>query len=528
MKNSKKPALIVATILLVLILSPLVFLMLLEKSDDSGETTKNSERESVVVDFELRQLAEKAKQLVDDDLADALRQGDVSIDFMSELRANLEKADKKLSDGYVEEARSDFMGVVSMAEVRLKTLEFARSARELRDSIYAELGNHEYLKAAFEHTYNEAVDKYNQGLQELKAGDFEQSITYFEATEKIIKELKTQSVEQIKAQLEAAETALTKLDPVPARAAFERVLEIEPSNLAAKEGLANVEALEAFESAMKSIQSLRSFGENEAALAQINTLIEKNPGNPLLLEEKNDIEAAIIGEKRKAVIERADAAEVEGDLIAAIAALEEANQIRSADETTERLKQLKVKEKEKRLEVFLETGYNALRAGNFKAAKKAYEDAIALDPKSEEAQAGLKKTSSLYLANIRYDKSIESAADYLKEGRIPLATKFFNEALESRPSHLTFKQKDEESRIRDALEALKAPVSISIISDRKTYVSLIGVFPPERFTEKELKLYPDIYTFKGTRKNHMPVEVEIKVNNNMLPGGIEVICTDKL
>ena len=85
MKNNKKPALIIATILLALIVLAFVVPMVIMKNKDSGKTVKSSDRESVVVDFELRQLAEKAKQLVNDDLADALRQGDVSIDFMSAI-----------------------------------------------------------------------------------------------------------------------------------------------------------------------------------------------------------------------------------------------------------------------------------------------------------------------------------------------------------------------------------------------------------------------------------------------------------
>ena len=528
MKNSKAPVFIVVVILLLLIIAPIIAFTVLKKGDVSDESYQNDERQEVVIDFELRQLAEKAEQLVNKDMATATRQGDVPVNFMSKLREDLRKADKKLSDGKVDAAKSGYTDIVSTAEAKLKKLEFADAARELKDSTYAELGNHEYLKRAFENTYNEAVDIYDQGLRDLEAGDFEESIDRFKTTDKILKELKTQSIEQVKAQLVAAEIALVELEPTAARVAFERVLEIEPSNPLAKEGIAKVDALEALEGAMKSVKSLRSFGEDEAALAEINTLIEKNPGNSLLLDEKAEIEADIAEEKRDAVLERAAAAEAEGDLTAAIAELEEANKIRFDNETVKRLDQLKAKEKERRLEVLLETGYNALKAGNYEAAKKAYEAAIALDPKSEEAKTGLKKTSSLYLANIRYNQSIESAANYLSKGRLPLATQLFNEAIKSRPSNLTFKQKDEESRIRDALEAQKAPVTVTIASDNKTYVSLIGVFSPERFKEKELTLYPDVYKITGTRSNYLPVEVEVKVNNNMAPGAIEVICTDKL
>lgn len=532
MKN-KLPVIIVATLLSLLIAISIVVLIILKKGADAGDSSKkgsvgSGERREVVIDFELRKLAEKAEQLVNKDLADALRQGDVQIDFMSALRADLKKADKELSDGNVDEARKHYADIVSTAETRLDALEFAESARKLNDSAYAELETHEYLKIAFENTYDEAVSMYNQGLQDMEAGKFEESIRRFETVSKILEELKEQSVQQVKAKLEAAEIALSRFDPTTARTSFERVLEIDSSNSAAKEGLSKAKALEVIVNEMESVSTLRKSGENEAALAQINDLIAQNPGNSFLLDERKGIEADLAEDKREAILERADVAEAEGDLAAAIAALKEANKIRSDDATTERLNQLRVKEKEKQLETLLETGYNSLKAANYEAAKTAYEAAIALDPKSKEARAGMKKTSSLYLANIRYNKSIESAANYLTEGRIPLATKFFNEAINSRPSNISFKQKDEEERIRAELAAQKEPITVLIVSDGKTYVSLIGVFAPERFKEKEVTLYPDVYTFKGTRSKYLPVETEVKVSKSLNPEGIEIICTEKL
>ena len=57
-------------------------------------------------------------------------------------------------------------------------------------------------------------------------------------------------------------------------------------------------------------------------------------------------------------------------------------------------------------------------------------------------------------------------------------------------------------------------VGLQVISDKKTYVSLIGVFAPERFKEKDLKLYPDVYKLMGTRKGYRSIEIEIKVDHS--------------
>ena len=527
MKESKTPVIALVVALSMLIIIPIVALFVFKKSNESSESSQTSERKEVVVDFELRQLAQEAQRLVNDDFSEALQTGDISIDSVSELRDQLEKADKELAEGEVNEARSRYTDIVSNAESKLKELEFAKSARAKKELTYTELSANKALKTAFENTYSEAVDNYNQGLEDMDAGDFEASIRRFEVTDEILKELKKQSVKQLEMQLEIAQKAITDLDSKTARASFERALEIDPANKVASDGLSKVESMEAIAEEMESIISLRKSGDNKAALVKINALIEGNPGNSYLLDKRKNIESAIFEDNRNGIIEKADSAEADGDFSAAMAFLEKANKLRQDEAIVKRISQLKAKQLEKQLETLLETGYNALKAGNFEAAKKAYTQAMELDPKSKEALNGLEKTSSMYLANIRYDKSIASAAKYLDEGRVPLATKFFNEALDSRPSTLSFKQKDEEARIRNDLEAQREKVSVLLTSDGKTYVSMIGVFAPERFKEKEIMLYPDIYTVKGTRRKFLPLEFEVKVSGNMEPGGVEIKCMQK-
>ena len=522
----------VALALLVLMIIPIIFLISLRKDSSLSDPETNtvvsdSELGEAVINFELRQLSERADRLLNKDLADALRREDITLDFLADLKEDVEKAHSMLSSGQHEEAENLYKSVIARAEKKLKDLELAENARELSESAYAELQRLEFLKAGFENTYNEAIEIYDQGLVDLNAGNFQQSIERFEMTGTILKELEKNSAQQSKALLEAANVALAESDFVKARSLFEKVLIIDPSNFAAKQGLLNLVSLEKFSAEVKSIRSLRKAGDLNQAFEKIDVLMTQDPSNPFLIDERNLIETDILELKQKAILERADVAEAQGELSAAIAALEEAIELRSKPELSKRLKQLREAEEAARLKLLLETGYNALKAGSYAAAKQAYEDAAALAPKSKEAHTGLEKASSLYLANIRYTQNIDSAAKYLSEGRFPLAGKFFNDAMASRPSNLTPMQIEEESRIRTDLAAQNREISVSLLSDNKTYVSLIGVFAPEKFKEKELKLFPDVYMLKGTRKDHKMVEIEVRVDTRLGPQTIEIICTEK-
>ena len=116
---------------------------------------------------------------------------------------------------------------------------------------------------------------------------------------------------------------------------------------------------------------------------------------------------------------------------------------------------------------------------------------------------------------------------YIASGRYPLAAKFFNKALSSRPSQLAKAQQAKESTIREILERESQPVPVRVLSDKKTYVSLTGVFPPERVESKDLSLFPDVYTLKGTRKGYRTIERTIQIDSTQSGTDIRIQCSEK-
>ena len=96
MTKNKKPVLIVALFLAALIVIPLLLLLITRvggsiSSEIGGGSITVNQKETDIADFDLRQLAEKADNLIEQDLAKALREGDVSLDFMSDLKRNAKK-----------------------------------------------------------------------------------------------------------------------------------------------------------------------------------------------------------------------------------------------------------------------------------------------------------------------------------------------------------------------------------------------------------------------------------------------------
>jgi tetratricopeptide (TPR) repeat protein len=533
MTRNQKPVVIVGILLGALIVLPVVVLFVSRIGGDSPTVVNTdgsgaSKNPEEVADFDLRKLAEHAESLLTKDLAEALRKGDVSLDFMASLNRDADKARDALDAGKLDRAEKLYRGVVQIAESQLAALALAEKARALNDSTYSELKRLEYLKSAFENTYREAVETYNSGLRALTAAQFEKSVDDYEMTGAILGDLEARAIQQVGGILESAKAALEAYDLVAAREAFKEVLRIDSANTEATEGLVMVSALEGIAEEIKAIKALENAGKFEAALAQLEGLAAQHPNNPFIRHQRSSIEARILERDYQALLVEANSAEGEGNYAAAIKALESAIALKPTAEQQKRLLELQVKYKAARLEELLASGYDALKAGRYEGARNIYKEAVAIAPDSKEARTGLEKSSSLYLANIRYSQNLTNAAKYVKEGRYPLAAKFFNDAMSSRPSNAPAAQLTEETRLRKAIDAQSSEVAVMVDSDKRTYVSIIGVLPPDRFSKKELKLFPDVYTVKGTRSGYKPVEIELKVDASKQNQTITVECSEKL
>ncbi|MFP4069935.1 MAG: hypothetical protein ACLFVC_07120 [Opitutales bacterium] len=531
MSQSRTPAYLVAGILCALMVLPVVILMMVRGGDgDSADVggADDGGAPAVASDFDLRKLAERADGLLENEIAAALRKGDVSLDFVAGLNRTMEQAREAMARGGTGRARELYGEVVRTAEARLEALTIADKARELSESSYTELNRLEYLESTFENTYAEAVETYNAALRDLNADRYRESVDGFEIVNAILGDLEARAVQRVGGLLDAGGAALRDYDLSAARSAYRSVLEIEAQNSDAKEGLAKVEALEGIADEVRAIQALEESGDYEAALEELDALSARHPDNSFLESQRSAIEAKIREREFEEAVARADAAESEGDLPAAIEALEAALALKETSELKERLAKLEAQQKAVRLETLLSEGYGALEAGRYADARDAYKEAVALAPDSREARNGYEKASSLYLANIRYTQNLANARKYIKEGRFPLASRFFNEAMAARPSTVSPSRAAEEASIRKALEAQSEKVSVIIESDNRTFVSIIGVLPPGKLRSEELKLYPDVYTVKGQRSGYKDVEIEFKVDATEPAPTVRVVADERL
>ncbi|ADE55523.1 hypothetical protein [Coraliomargarita akajimensis] len=528
MSRDKKPAVYVAIALGALIVLPFVLLLLSKLTSRSsvGVLPQSVAVESVA-DYELREMARLAETLLNRDLADATREGDIELNQVMELKKEYDRANRALADGDASKASKRFALLIQEIEQLLSGVEIAESARLMNDQIIEQLRQQDYLKEVFPESFQEATDHYNEGYRQLLAQDYPGAMNGFEMTAALLGDLEARGLQHIQTLIEKGNQALAHYELSAARSAFEAVLRLQPQQLSAQEGLKRVDSLAGIENEVRELVKIEATEDWEAAIQLVEGMLQTHPGNGFLEEKRAGYQARIDEREFKRLLDKAGEAEGQGNYAAAIEALEAALAVKSDAEQAARLEDLRAKYKAARLEVLLTQGFAALKAGQYTAARDRYKEAVALAPESKEARTGYEKASALHLASIRYTQNLEDAEKYTKQGRYPLAAKFFNKAMAARPNVVTAALKAKEATIREQLDAQSQEVSVRILSDKRTYVSLIGVFPPERMKSRELKLFPDVYKLKGTRPGYRTVEVEVRVDGTKPEQEFMVKCTER-
>lgn len=272
-------------------------------------------------------------------------------------------------------------------------------------------------------------------------------------------------------------------------------------------------------------------------------------------------------------------AESVGDLAGARAALEKAVKADPAHRrSAEELARVAAALLQKNFSVAMSDGYGALDSGSFKRARKAFAKAEALMPGSTEAQAALQEVQAAETARKLQDLREEAQQQVdAEQWRAALAS--FEAALAIDGS-LLFAQKgaqlagpraqlaeqmqetldnpkrlaDEKvadaaegmlryaqgiqprgpllARQLDALEDLlqkaRTPVSLTLLSDGETEVTVLKVVRLGQFARRELTLRPGDYVAVGTRRGFRDVRKTFTVNYGETPQPVTVACTENI
>ncbi len=520
MSQKKGPVIFIAAIFLGLILVPVFIFFGPGVGGGGSRAEQPPQHGGSARASDLEELARQARLLVSDRLAAALRRGEIDLETMGEFNRQLQRAEDLQSRGRGDQARAQFEQLIESAETELARFELADKARSLEASLSAQLAELAPLQSRFPNAYAATQSVFEEGKQALAQNAFSAAVDAFEETEERVQELAERGVAVVQQLLETGDARLKDLALEAASEAYEDALRIDAGNRKAIQGLEKVSALEGIQEEIAAIDLLIADGRLDAALRATEALLETRPDNPVLSDRRKSIRDLINARDFENLLAEADAAEERGDLVAAIDALEAALEIRADSSLVDRLRRIVEERRQIKLETTLGAAFARLQAADYPAARDLYREALSIDESSEEAQQGLERSARLLIAEVEFRENLEAAARTAEAGRFPLAATFFNRAMATRPSNLP--ETERERSLRQELEVQSEQVTVTIRSDNRTFVSIIGVLPPEQFRTKELSVFPDVYKVRGTRRGEADVEIELRVNAREGPKTITV------
>ena len=122
----------------------------------------------------------------------------------------------------------------------------------------------------------------------------------------------------------------------------------------------------------------------------------------------------------------------------------------------------------------------------------------------------------------RYNQLIEMAEHLLANAEFQAGMKVYNRAMQAKPADVAVS--DRVKQLQATLSSQNTPVDVTLASDGLTWVSIVSVHPPQKFTSAAVRTLPGNYEVIGRRKGYQDVVIPIQVRNGGPAPVISVAC----
>jgi serine/threonine protein kinase len=315
--------------------------------------------------------------------------------------------------------------------------------------------------------------------------------------------------------------------PDEARRHFERALEIQPDDPAARQGLAAAdqrvkilalmgagrthESEGRYDLALTDYEAARKLDENyppaARAVARLKDQLADSEYSRLVSDGLNAFYANRLGEARR-------------HIRAALAYRPDGHEAREA------LRQVNAAAREQQIAQLRRQGQAAETAEQWDRALKAYEAARAIDDGLRFARQGAARSR----ARVRIEKRLQYYRDrpealtsdrYLAEAQALLDEAL---AIDPRGPRLT----GQIQTLQAAIQAAQRRIPVTVISDGQTEVAVLRVARLGRITHEVLALRPGTYTIVGVRNGYRDVRRTIRIAADQQALQVSIACHEKI
>lgn len=406
-------------------------------------------------------------------------------------------------------------------------IELRRRAKEGYDNFLTRIEKLEVGRNFAPDAYNQAFNAASEGRQFLEQGSFKAAALKLDEAEKAMNTIEEAISGAEESSLLDGRQALAVGDKDAALDAFSTVLELDPDNEEATRGLTRAQTIDTLTDLLARANQNEEIENFEEALELFEKASETDA-----LSAKSQQGVARLKKKIKdrdfdRAVAEAEASKDDDDWTTAIAAYERALEVYPRrDEIKDLLKEARETEHEVKVQRSLATAYGYENDRQWMDARKAYLTTLEIEPKLEEAEEGLVRTSRMLRVILRYEKLLELAADQAARAEFQPAIRSFNEAISIKPDYIQLTQ--DQITVKNLLSAQSKPVGINFTSDGKTWVTISNYKLLGKFKEESVKILPGDYEIVGRRKGYEDVVLLLQVRAGSPPPTVIVVCDKRL
>jgi tetratricopeptide (TPR) repeat protein len=432
-------------------------------------------------------------------------------------------AESDINKGNYATAAKSLENVKVQMDAFTETVEMQKNAKKRYDDLYARLRQAERIRSFAPAAYDQAFNSIGEGRLLLEQGSFRAAWQAFDEATTTLDDFESRKKTFVEDNLHAGQIALNQGDETAAVTAFQAALEYDSANEAGLRGLTRAktiaqvhqlletgkqaEADQDFDLAIQSYDEAFALDALSAVAQQGSSRAKADQKEALFNGFVADAEAAASDEKWDTVIARyEDALEV----------------YPKRDDIKDALDEAHDKHHEAKVFNTLADAYDLERDFEWDRARVAYEKLLDLEPEHEEAIEGLIRVGRTVRAKLEYEKLIELAQQHIQAADYQTAIRTYNQAMQTKPGYLEISP--EIATLRTTLEQNSKPISITFVSDDRTWVSISNYRMLGKIRSETVALPPGDYEVIGRRKKYQDVLLLLKVRPGMTTNQVNVVC----
>ncbi len=375
--------------------------------------------------------------------------------------------------------------------------------------------------------FNAALDQARLGDEAYRTQQFSDAEDFYQAGVVALQAIKDGEGGMFTKAMDDGNAALATGDAAAATAAFSQALLIDPANSAAVAGLERANVFTDVLALLDSGRAQQDDGQFEAARELYQQAQALDAANSEVSAAIQQVNTAIANREFAGAMSRGYAALQTGEPDAALRAFEQALAMRpGSDEVEAAMQQARDTQTFAAISVHIDAAVQHEDNEEWAQAMVAWDEALAIDPNLVDAVQGRERSDSRrklddFLLNTIANPLRVAEAEINTQTRQVLA----NAARLLDPGP---RLQGQITQISGFLERALVPVSVQLQSDGLTTVTVYRVGDLGLFTSHTLSLLPGQYTAVGVRAGYRDVRQEFVVGLDGLAPVVAVACSEAI